>query len=104
MSFNQRWFVLMARGHSRSFLGMKQQDCWQAFLAYWLPSGSWLAAQEYSYGRPSAPEPMAFLRDRVEVSAHMWGVCLTCCRQAAVVQLESGKQPSAGGWLPVAGN
>jgi bidirectional [NiFe] hydrogenase diaphorase subunit len=40
-----------------------------------------------SCGLPYAPEPMAFLRGQVEVSAHLWGLCPSCRRKAAAAQV-----------------
>jgi bidirectional [NiFe] hydrogenase diaphorase subunit len=39
-------------------------------------------------GQPYAPEPMIFLRDLVEASEHLWGVCPACRRKQAVAQLD----------------
>ena len=44
-----------------------------------------------SCGRPFGPEPMAFLRELVEASAHQWGVCPACRRKAAAAAM--GGQP-----------
>jgi bidirectional [NiFe] hydrogenase diaphorase subunit len=41
-----------------------------------------------SCGQPYAPEPMAFLRELVEASEHLWGLCPACRRKAAAAQLE----------------
>src|SRR5512136_1077917 len=34
-------------------------------------------------GQPFAPEPMSFLRDLVEASEHLWGLCPACRRTQA---------------------
>jgi NADH dehydrogenase/NADH:ubiquinone oxidoreductase subunit G len=39
-------------------------------------------------GTPYAPEPMAFLREQVPVSADLWGLCPQCRRQGTVNQLD----------------
>ena len=39
-------------------------------------------------GQPYAPEPMSFLRDRVEASEHLWGLCPACRRKRTVAQLD----------------
>jgi len=39
-------------------------------------------------GQPYAPEPMIFLRDLVEASEHLWGICPACRRKQAVAQLD----------------
>jgi predicted molibdopterin-dependent oxidoreductase YjgC len=39
-------------------------------------------------GRPYAPEPMTFLRDLVEASQHLWGICPACRRKAAAAQFD----------------
>jgi predicted molibdopterin-dependent oxidoreductase YjgC len=39
-------------------------------------------------GQPYAPEPMMFLRDLVEVSAELWGICPACRRKQAARQLD----------------
>lgn len=39
-------------------------------------------------GQPFAPEPMAFLKEQVPVSAELWGMCPKCRRQATLDQLE----------------
>jgi bidirectional [NiFe] hydrogenase diaphorase subunit len=38
-------------------------------------------------GEPYAPEPMAFLKEQVPVSAELWGLCPKCRRQATIDQL-----------------
>lgn len=40
-----------------------------------------------SCGEPYAPEPMAFLKEQVPVSAELWGLCPRCRRQATIDQL-----------------
>ncbi|MGD8586051.1 MAG: 2Fe-2S iron-sulfur cluster-binding protein [Chloroflexota bacterium] len=39
-------------------------------------------------GQPYAPEPMAFLKGLVPVSAERWGMCPKCRRQTTAAQLE----------------
>jgi bidirectional [NiFe] hydrogenase diaphorase subunit len=39
-------------------------------------------------GQPYAPEPMIFLRDLVEASEHLWGICPACRRKKALAQLD----------------
>ena len=39
-------------------------------------------------GEPYAPEPMAFLKEQVPVSAELWGLCPKCRRRATVNQLD----------------
>jgi predicted RNA-binding Zn-ribbon protein involved in translation (DUF1610 family) len=39
-------------------------------------------------GESYAPEPMAFLKEQVPVSAGLWGLCPQCRRQATVDQLD----------------
>lgn len=39
-------------------------------------------------GEPYAPDPMAFLKEQVPVSADLWGLCPQCRRQATLNQLE----------------
>jgi predicted molibdopterin-dependent oxidoreductase YjgC len=39
-------------------------------------------------GQPYAPEPMAYLRDHVEASEHLWGICPECRRKKAALQLD----------------
>lgn len=39
-------------------------------------------------GQPYAPEPMMFLRERVAVSAAVWGICPACRRQKAAAQFQ----------------
>jgi predicted molibdopterin-dependent oxidoreductase YjgC len=43
-------------------------------------------------GRPFAPEPMAFLKEQVPVSAELWGLCPKCRRQATLAQLDIVRQ------------
>jgi bidirectional [NiFe] hydrogenase diaphorase subunit len=38
-------------------------------------------------GRPTTPEPMAFLKEQVPVSAELWGICPRCRRKATLEQL-----------------
>jgi bidirectional [NiFe] hydrogenase diaphorase subunit len=39
-------------------------------------------------GQPFAPEPMVFLRDLVEASEHLWGICPSCRRKQTLAQLD----------------
>ena len=39
-------------------------------------------------GEPFAPEPMAFLKEQVPVSAEFWGLCPKCRRKATAAQLD----------------
>jgi NADH dehydrogenase/NADH:ubiquinone oxidoreductase subunit G len=39
-------------------------------------------------GQSYAPEPMAFLREQVEVSQHLWGICPACRRKKTAAQLD----------------
>jgi NADH dehydrogenase/NADH:ubiquinone oxidoreductase subunit G len=39
-------------------------------------------------GQPYAPEPMLFLRDLVEASEHLWGICPACRREKTIAQLD----------------
>lgn len=39
-------------------------------------------------GQPYAPDPMVFLREHVEASAHLYGFCPSCRRKAALEQLD----------------
>lgn len=39
-------------------------------------------------GQPFAPEPMVFLRDLVEASEHLWGICPSCRRKQTIAQLD----------------
>ncbi|HET6443957.1 MAG TPA: 2Fe-2S iron-sulfur cluster-binding protein [candidate division Zixibacteria bacterium] len=43
-------------------------------------------------GEPFAPEPMAFLKEQVPVSAESWGLCPKCRRQATLNQLDFTRQ------------
>lgn len=38
-------------------------------------------------GRSFVPDPMVFLREHVEASKHLWGICPACRRQAAAAQV-----------------
>ncbi len=38
-------------------------------------------------GQPYAPEPMMFLRERVEASEHWWGTCPSCRRKKALAEI-----------------
>lgn len=42
-------------------------------------------------GTAYAPEPTMFLRDLVEASAHLWGLCPSCRRQQAVAHFAEAK-------------
>lgn len=42
-------------------------------------------------GKPYAPEPMAFLRARLETSQHLFGLCPACRRKAAVEQVKAAR-------------
>jgi len=42
-------------------------------------------------GQPYAPDPMAFLREVVEASAHLYGLCPVCRRKATLEQLNVGQ-------------
>jgi bidirectional [NiFe] hydrogenase diaphorase subunit len=44
-------------------------------------------------GRPFAPEPMAFLRELVQASEHLYGLCGDCRRKAAARQLAAAAYP-----------
>ncbi|HSD84632.1 MAG TPA: 2Fe-2S iron-sulfur cluster-binding protein [Anaerolineae bacterium] len=39
-------------------------------------------------GQPFAPEPMVFLRELVEASERLWGLCPTCRRRQAAAQFQ----------------
>jgi NADH dehydrogenase/NADH:ubiquinone oxidoreductase subunit G len=45
-------------------------------------------------GEPFAPEPMAFLKEQVPVSAESWGLCPKCRRRATVSQLDFVREVS----------
>ena len=45
-------------------------------------------------GQPFAPEPMAFLKEQVPVSAESWGLCPKCRRQVTVKQLDFAREVS----------
>lgn len=45
-----------------------------------------------SCGTPYAPEPMAFLKEVVEVSADRWGICAGCRRKSVAAQLDVIRQ------------
>ncbi len=45
-------------------------------------------------GQPYAPDPMIFLRDLVEASEHLWGVCPACRRRKAAAQLDVVREAS----------
>lgn len=42
-------------------------------------------------GQPSAPEPMAFLRELAEASEQKWGICPACRRKAAAAGASTGR-------------
>jgi len=44
-------------------------------------------------GQPYAPEPMIFLRETVEASRHLYGLCPACRRKATLEQLEVVREP-----------
>jgi NADH dehydrogenase/NADH:ubiquinone oxidoreductase subunit G len=44
-------------------------------------------------GQSYAPEPMAFLKEQVPVSAELWGLCPKCRRRATAVQLDVVREP-----------
>jgi NADH dehydrogenase/NADH:ubiquinone oxidoreductase subunit G len=46
-----------------------------------------------SCGEPYAPEPMAFLKEVVEVSAETWGMCPACRRRAVIAKLDIVHEP-----------
>lgn len=46
-----------------------------------------------SCGEPYAPEPMAFLKDVVEVSADTWGMCPACRRKSVIAQMDILHEP-----------
>lgn len=44
-------------------------------------------------GKPYAPEPMAFLREQVRESSHLYGLCPACRRKTALDQLDVIHKP-----------